>query len=267
MPRLASLILALSVAPPALAHEFWISPEIYQIAPGDEIIAELRVGEKLKGAGYPYIPARTARFEVLQGEARLDPEARIGDRPALKRVVETPGLAIVVHETADTLLKYPSWEKFENFTTHKDFVWAQEMHRARDLPESGFYEVYRRYGKALVAVGDGAGQDAPLGLDTEIVALANPYTDDLSDGMPVRVLHFGAPRSDAQVELFAKDAAGEVTASFHRTDGAGVAVLPVVPGTEYLVDAVIMEPLEPEAEGDPVWYSLWASLTFRTPGE
>jgi hypothetical protein len=265
MRCLAPLILGLLLAPRAQAHEFWISPETYQVPPGGEIIAELRVGEKLKGAGYPYIPMRTARFEILQGDTRLDPQARIGDRPALQRVVEAPGLAIVVHETADTFLEYPDWEKFVTFTSHKDFAWAQEMHRTRGLPEAGFIEVYRRYGKALVAVGAGAGQDAPIGLDTEIVALANPYTDDLSRGLPVRVLHFGAPRGNVQVELFARGPGGEVTTSLHRTDGAGVAVLPMAPGTEYLVDSVILEPLEPEAEGDPVWYSLWASLTFRTP--
>lgn len=267
MRALAPLTLVLSLTSQAQAHEFWISPQTYQVAPGGEIIAELRVGEKLKGAGFPYIPTRTARFEILQGDTRLDPQARIGDRPALQRVVDTPGLAIVVHETADTFLQYPSWEKFEAFTSQKDFAWAQDMHRDRGLPEHGFTEVYRRYGKALVAVGDGAGADRPIGLDTEIVALANPYTDELSGGLPVRVLHFGAPRSDVQVTLFARGADGTVSTSLHRTDGAGVAVLPMVAGTEYLVDSVILEPLEPAAEGDPVWYTLWASLTFRTPDE
>jgi hypothetical protein len=265
MRVLALLFVALILAPAARAHEFWISPEAYQVPPGEAIIAELRVGENLKGAGYAHIPDRVARFEVLQGEASFGPGTDLGDRPALNQILPGPGLAILVHETVDNSLKYTSWDKFVTFTTHKDFTWAQDVHRTRGLPDTGFVETYRRFGKALVAVGDGAGSDRPVGLDTEIVALANPYTDDLSGGLPVRVLYFGAPRSDVQVELFARDADGTVDVTLHRTDSAGVAVLPMVPGTEYLVDSVIMEPLEPAAEGDPVWHSLWASLTFRTP--
>ena len=116
-----------------------------------------------------------------------------------------------------------------------------------------------------IAVGDGAGADREAGLETEIVALANPYTDDLSDGLPVRVLYQGAPRADAQVELFAKSPEGEVEITLLRTDAEGVALLPVTPGQVYLADAVVVRPLEPVAEDDPVWESLWASLTFKVP--
>lgn len=265
MRVLAPLLLALILAQPARAHEFWISPEAYEIPRGGQIIAELRVGEKLKGAGYPYIPKRAARFEILQGQRQIDPNAQLGDRPALNREMPEAGLAIIVHETADNRLKYRDWKKFVAFTDHKDFAWAQEAHGTRGLPETGFVETYRRYGKSLVAVGDGDGSDRVVGMDTEIVALANPYTDDLATGLPVRVLHLGAPRSDVQVELFARAPDGSVAVSLHRTDSDGVTILPMEPGTEYLVDSVIIEALEPSAEGDPVWHTLWASLTFRTP--
>ncbi|MGR3640587.1 MAG: DUF4198 domain-containing protein, partial [Alterinioella nitratireducens] len=60
--------------------------------------------------------------------------------------------------------------------------------------------------------------------------MANPYTDDLSDGFPVLVLLEGEPRADVQVELFDRDPDGEVTVTLHRTDAEGRAVLPVEPG-------------------------------------
>ena len=63
-------------------------------------------------------------------------------------------------------------------------------------------ETYRRYAKSLVAVGDGKGSDRDVGLDTEIIALANPYTDDVSGGLPVLVTLYGEPRKDAQVETY-----------------------------------------------------------------
>ena len=82
----------------------------------------------------------------------------------------------------------------------------------------------------------------------------------------MRVLYEGAPRTDTQVELFEKaPGAKEATSSLHRTDAEGRVTLPVAAGHEYLVDSVVMNPLDPGAEDGPAWESLWASLTFRAP--
>jgi hypothetical protein len=116
------------------------------------------------------------------------------------------GLAVLVHETTDSTLTYREFDKFVNFIKHKDFEGLPEAHLARGLPEVGFVESYRRFAKSLIAVGSGAGQDRPVGLEIEIVALSNPYTDDLSEGMAVQVLLNAAPRADVQVEVFSRPA-------------------------------------------------------------
>jgi len=252
---------------PVRAHEFWIDPESYQVAPGEPIVAQLRVGAEFKGSVQSYFPQRFARFEVKMGETLLPVEGRLGDIPAMDMVIPGSGLAVIVHQTKGDILRYRERALFEDFVAHKDLGDVLERHAARGLPELEFRESYTRYAKSLVAVGDGAGADAPVGLHTEIVALANPYTDDLSEGLPVQVLYEGAPRGDAQVELFAEDVAGEVGITLHRTDAAGIAVLPMAPGTEYLVDAVVMEDTgNDDPDAGPVWHSAWAALTFRTPG-
>jgi hypothetical protein len=197
----------------------------------------------------------------------LKVSGRAGDRPALNMTAPHDGLAVVIHETSDHLLTYSEWAKFESFTTHKDFTWAMDQHRADGLPEEGFKERYSRYGKSLIAVGNGEGKDREMGMLTEIVAGANPYTDDVTGGFPVTVLYKGAPRADVQIELFDKSPDGTVETSLHRTDADGHAVIPVDPGHSYLVDSVVMRSLKPQAEGDPVWESLWASLTFEVPGD
>jgi len=230
-------------------------------------VAELRVGEMLKGAGYPFIPDRSAQHFLEQGTRRFEAGSGLGDRPALRKQVAGAGLVIVAHETTDSLLTYTDWEKFLSFTAHKDLGWAVERHRERGLPETGFRESYRRYAKALVAVGGGTGQDRRLGLVAEVVALKNPYTAPLAAGLPVQVFAFDAPRANAQVEVFARAPSGEVTASLYRTNAQGKVILPMEPGTEYLVDSVVMEERRPGAQErqGAVWHSLWASLTFRTP--
>ncbi|WP_417524395.1 DUF4198 domain-containing protein [Marinovum sp.] len=261
-----SLALGLSTLPLlAAAHEFYIDALAWEVPSNSQLIANLRVGEDFEGPAYSYFPPRIQRFDILMGDNTYPVEGRAGDRPALRMATPENGLAVVVHVTNDTTLTYSDWELFQRFVTHKDWAGLIADHQARGLPETGFRENYSRYGKALIAVGDGAGADREAGLQTEIVALANPYTDDLSDGLPVRVLYQGAPRGDAQVELFAKSPEGEVTVSLLRTDAEGVAVLPVSPGHVYLADAVVVRPLEPATAEDPVWESLWASLTFKVP--
>lgn len=268
MKRLSTILLAglIGLAPPAAqAHEFWIAPEAYMVEPGAPIRANLRVGEMFEGSSYAYLPRNFVRFDLVCNGDSAPVEGRPGDRPALVATHDEATLCVVVHQTRDYELTYRDWETFASFVTHKDFAWALEEHAARGLAREGFRERYSRYAKSLVAVGNGAGADARMGLLVEIVAEANPYTDDLSTGLPLRVFYGDAPRGNAQVEIFSRAPDGEVSAQLLRTDAEGRLDLPVAPGHEYLVDSVVMRPVQAEAEGDPVWESLWASLTFRVP--
>jgi hypothetical protein len=46
------------------------------------------------------------------------------------------------------------------------------------------------------------GRTVVVGLRTELVALANPYTDDLAGALPVQLWLDGEPRRTSQVEVF-----------------------------------------------------------------
>ena len=266
MLRQMLTVFALALLPlPIAAHEFWIDAHKWQVEPGEKLIADIRVGEDLQGPAYAYFPPRIRRFEAIMGDDVYAVRGRAGDKPALNATAPEEGLVVVVHATGDSTVTYSEAETFEKFLATKDWSALLAEHRARGLPDTGFREAYSRYGKALIAVGDGEGSDREVGLATEIVALANPYTDNLSDGLPVRVLYDGAPRADAQVEVFAKAPDGTVEVDRLRTDAAGEVRIPVAPGHVYLVDAVVVRAVEPKAENDPVWESLWASLTFKVP--
>lgn len=261
-PRL-SAILVLAVGPTALpAHEFWIEPLAYQIQPDSEIVADLKVGENFGGSSYPYRPSQITRFDLIVDDQVTEVTARIGDNPALNMALPAEGLVVAVHETTDNRLTYTQFAKFEKFVAHKAFPDVIAQHKARGISEEKFVETYRRYAKSLIGVGHSRGFDRATGLKTEIVALANPYTDTLSE-MPVQVLLDGAPRVDAQVELFERDPAGAVAITLHRTGSDGKVAFPVKPGHAYLVDAVWAEALanDDAAEG-PVWKTHWAALSF-----
>lgn len=264
--RFLSLFIALVLALPLMAHEHWIEPERFEVELGDKINASLKNGENFFGAKFPYFSNRFERFEYFVDGTRNTVEGRDGDFPAVQLNAADPGLYVLAYQSTPATLTYAEWEKFQKFADHKAFQDIAERHDARGLPRADFIESYTRFSKSLVMVGTQSGDfhDVETGFETEIIALLNPYTDDLSRGLPVRVVYRGEIRANAQVEVFEKSPDGVVTVSTHQTDDTGVAIIPVQAGQRYLLDAVVLR----EAGSDPaqpVWETLWASLTFAVP--
>ncbi|MEQ6247991.1 DUF4198 domain-containing protein [Sulfitobacter sp. HNIBRBA3233] len=265
---LLSVVAALALPGAAYAHEFWIEPEKYQVSPQDNVIADLRNGQLFVGTAQAFYPARNTRLDRSLGDETSAIEGRLGDRPAIRiPPLGDDGLLILLHEAAASSLTYKEWEKFVAFVEHKDFTTAVETHEDRGWAKEDFEEVYTRHSKALIAVGSGEGSDRAFGLATEFVALENPYAPDFDGTLDVELLYGDAPRADAQIEVYAKDAAGEVELTVTRTDAQGRASIPVEPGLSYLLDAVVLRPVEGAttvADG-PIWETLWAALTFAVP--
>ncbi len=262
---LSALVLVLIVigTGPVVSHEFWIAPVRYAVEPGEKIVAALRVGENFKGSTNSFIPDNFSRFDLIIDTQTSKIEGRMGDDPALQIDAPKPGLAIIVHETTKNHVRYLEWEKFAKFARHKNFPEILETHKTRNLPDGNFLERYFRFAKSLVAVGHGRGKDRAVGLETEFVAEANPYTDKLENGLPVRLLFKGKPRANAQVEVFAKASNGTVDVFTLKTDRDGRVSVPTKAGHEYLLDAVVIRPLEAaDPKSEPVWETLWAQFTF-----
>ncbi|MFT5974416.1 MAG: putative GH25 family protein [Gammaproteobacteria bacterium] len=265
--RSITLLCILLTTPQIYAHEFWISPKQYEVAVDKPISANFRVGQSFSGSKQSFLMKRTTQHAFAQNGVVTPITGRNGDRPAMQISGLPNGLVILLHETTNSTLKYKEYEKFKSFVKHKAFDSVLEDHQARGLPDTGFRESYRRYAKSLVAVGDGAGKDLAIGLEIEIVALANPYTDNMAKGLPVLVLLAGQPIPNAQVELYARLANSdqEVKITLHQTNSMGIALLPVEKGYEYMADHVVLKAVEQEESYDPVWHSLWANLTFFVP--
>ena len=224
---------------PVAAHEFWIDPVEYQVESGAPLVADLRNGQEFRGVSLGYFDRNFARFDLIGPDGTLPATGRMGDVPALDMVAGAPGLWVVVHETMPSTLTYKDWDKFQAFADHKDFPDIAARHAARGLPDTGFKESYTRLAKSLIAVGHGRGADRVMGLETEFVALNNPYAGGI-ESMTLQLLYRDAPRADAQVELFDRAPDGSVAITLHRTDAEGRVSLPVRSGHSYLVDAVVL---------------------------
>ncbi|MEO0767158.1 MAG: DUF4198 domain-containing protein [Pseudomonadota bacterium] len=251
------------LASSATAHEFWIEADAYQVAPGDQIVANLKNGEMFEGTTLSYFKRSFSRFDVIHGNKGANVQGRMGDRPAFDQAAPGEGLVTIVHETTPSFVTYKDWDKFQKFADHKDFADMAARHSANGFPPPPFKERYTRHAKALIGVGNGTGADQALGLKTEFVALTNPYAPDFDGRMRVQVLYRNSPRANAQVEVFDRAPSGEVRVSLHRTDRNGRATIPVQSGHDYLFDAVVVEPILDDDAA--VWDSFWAALTFGVP--
>lgn len=250
-----------------MSHEFWLEPLAYQIEPGRRLTAELINGEFFVGDKVPYIPQRIVSYAVFAGDKSARVSLRVGDTPGLQQAALGEGLHVVAYQSTVATVDYPEWQKFQSFASHKDLGDLLKRHTARSLPASNFLEAYSRYSKTLIGVGKSAGADRRTGLETEIVALTNPYTDDLSRGMRVQLFYRSDARPNAQIEVFRKAPGGKVTVTTVRTDKAGVAVVPVLAGHAYMLDAVVLREPDPRLTEQigAVWETLWANLTFAVP--
>lgn len=267
MSRILALFLATFNALPLSAHEFWIDPVAHVVEPGEPVVAALRVGQLYEGSSMSFLPPNFTRFEIVEeGEVR-SVEGRAGDRPALTVEAPQSGLLVVLHETTPLTLTWDAWEDFEAFVRHKDAAWTIARHREAGWPEKDFREVYTRHAKSLVAVGDGEGEDRRFGLEVELVALENPYTGEMTDGIDVALWRDGAPWREAQIEVFEKASDGGVKVATVRTDEEGRATVPVRSGYRYMLDAVALREAESDValERGALWESLWANLTFAVP--
>ena len=218
-------------------------------------------GQDFQGVEMAWFEGRIEQARWAAGDAGGGFDSRTGDRPALKVRQAPDGLVQLIYQSTPSELTYAEWEKFVSFAENKGNGWAVARHRERGLSEVGVRERYVRYCKALVAVGHGAGADAPTGMRHEIVALGNPF-GDVSEGLTVELRYQGALYPDAQLDVFEKAADGTVNLTKVKSDALGQAVVPVRPGYRYLLNSVVL--LESEGSG-VAWESLWASLTFAVP--
>jgi len=261
-------LLVTLAAQPAFAHELWIEPEEFQVEKGAPLRADIRNGQEFEGTDLAFFYERNIRFDLVMDDKISPVRGRMGDSPAVQVTApDADGLLVIAHEGVASTLTYTEWDKFLDFAKHKDFENAEADHIAAGWSQDKFKERYTRHSKALVAVGDGEGADRALGLETEFIALTNPYAEGFSGEMAIELRYQGTLRQDAQVEVFDRAPDGTVEITLHRTDEAGRAAIPVAKGHDYLFDAVVLRPAPDAGVADtsPVWETLWASLTFAVP--
>lgn len=274
-PRLLALAVLLLALPAgrAHAHEYWLSPSRYDVAPRQPVAIGALAGTGFRGEWKPWSPGHAIRL-VARTDRTVDLTrgARPGDSPWLSFAPLDAGGALLVFESDWTPIELPA-DKFDAYLADEGLAGPLSVRRAAGTRVGGRgpgRERYRRCAKSWLAGTDAVRATKPVGLPLEIVPFASPGS---SATLRVRVLKEGRPLAGARVRawraLLGDDGAARDPAardsnrvvSQVTTDARGEALVPCAEPGEWLVNVVAMDPCREREIAD--WESTWSSLTFK----
>ena len=264
--RIACAVAVTLVPFRALAHEFWLSPTLYAIAPGQATAVTARTGEAFCGPAKTWARERSVRFLVRTSRLiNLTDVAFAGDGPWVKFGPTDKGGAMLAFESTFTPIQLPG-AKFNSYLAEEGLTGPLAVRGASGEPGR---ERYRRCAKTWLSGDDAKRATEPIGLPLEIVPASIPGRDSV---LLVTVLRGGQPLAGALVRVWraplgaagvALDAAVRDSSAMAwegRTTANGSVAVPVRECGEWLVSLVDMVPSAEPSEAD--WESTWASLTF-----
>jgi uncharacterized GH25 family protein len=266
IPTFAIAAAALS-APPAIAHDFWLQPAAFQIAPGAATPLTVQVGDHGQRQRSPIAARRIVRFEAI------GPAGRVDLRPALHLgavagdadlTFAQPGAYVVALETdAGAVSRQPA-ARFNAYLADEGLTPALAARRRAGREAAEGTESYSRSAKTIVQAGAAGGADLarPLGLPLEIVLEGSRDPGARAAALPVRVFWKGRPLPGALVKL-ADLAHDTQPLEARRTDTSGRTRFTPPARGAYRLTVAWTEPLPASAETD--FRTVFSSLTFESP--
>lgn len=275
MKRIAVLLLSLlAVAPPADAHEFWLSPSRYRLSAGDTLTVGAEVGTGFRGEAKPYAATRVHALVTI-GARRIDLSrlGRNGDLVFARWIAPDAGGELVGYESDFAAIQLPPAD-FDAYLKLEGLDRPLAARAALGNRAGPGRERYARCPKTWIAGGDAKRAEATLGLPLEVVALGDPAA---GGSLAVKVLWQGKPLAGALVGAWrqplgersapraeaARDSVPPVARV--RTGRDGTARLPVAGDGEWMIATVHMVPSADRDAAD--WESWWASYTFAREAE
>jgi uncharacterized GH25 family protein len=273
---LACVLILFSSA--ALAHEFWLEPPRFRLAPGATANVHTFIGADFRGE--PWTTKATKVLHLVRygptpaDSTNLTPQnAAETDTFRTEFYFRQPGTHVVVLRSTNSFLELPA-EQFTAYLREEGLDYALKLRQENEQTAQPGRETYRRCAKALVQVGD-AGATAPAtdsacrrvyGLPLELVPEQNPYRVALDKSLTVRVLRAGKPAFGAAVQVWQRQPGGLPTTHYTtRANQNGRILLRLSGPGPYLLAAVDMSRAPAKLRDRADWQSTWASLTFAGP--
>ena len=242
------------------AHEFWLAPSTHQSKLGHSVEVYAMIGH---GEGAESLVRRSDHlksFRVHNGPTSQALTGRNRRLPTGKFRSKSDGMHVVAYESLPQLNELPA-EQFNEYLRKEglDKVLAEEQIQTKTTGLTR--ELYSRYAKCLIRVGEGTDCDQVLDFPLEVFAVTDPTRMSVGSTLVVQILRKSEPIPGLLVKGFALASGREPSAV--RTDENGYARLMLHHSGRWMVNVVYLEPTEDTASAE--WQSYWASLTFELP--
>lgn len=248
------------------AHDFWLQPNAFSVAPGGTAAMTIQVGHGSVRQKSLMTADRVTRFDSLSAAGWLDrrPELKLGDagRDTVLRFAKS-GLQVLSFETNGTYSELPDirfndYIKFEGLTPA---IIARAKAGKTNQPGR---EIYSRRAKAMIQVGPYAASDDAVatratGLSLEIVPDADPYAPGFKGTLPVHILYYGKPLAGATLMVNNLDFDDRPVATV-VTDASGAASVTIPRLGLWQLNVVWTRPITNDPKAD--FETLFSSLTF-----
>lgn len=257
--------LAMFIAAPLAAHDFWIQPQRFQAQPGTAFPGTFQVGHAEYRQRWNLGSDHIVLINDVSSRGVRDIRSDLTGKGNTDFVTRfsTPGIHLLVMQSTFARSELPAI-RFNDYAAAEGLrLVLAERKRTGSTNTSG-RERYNRRGKALIQVGgQSAGNQAlatrPVGLKLEIVPERNPYDLDSSRILPVHVLYKGRRLAGATVKLTSLEFDAKPVGQ-GITDREGRVRFRVPPVGDWLVNVIWSEPVK----GDPTadFETNFSSLTF-----
>lgn len=266
---LTATTLAFCLVPAAAAHDFWIQPENWSLAPKVPASFTLLVGHGADLQRTQISKSRVEKIEAVDAQGqRTDLRSRldIGSKTSdLTTVFEKAGAYVLLFETDNAAQSHLPAAKFNEYLLREGLTPAlSKRERSGDTARDGA-ENYSRHAKTIVQVGkvDPSGQTRVtrrLGLELEIVPEQSPLM--LAPGAPlsIRVYYRGRALTGALVKLTDLEKDAEPL-DRRTTDKDGRARFTIPHAGNWLLNVVWTRPQPAASLTD--FNTSFSSLTFQ----
>lgn len=258
--------LALILTPRLLAHDFWLVPNAFRVAPGEVLEVRGQTSSRFPTSESAVDPVRVADARVLgaQEEERIGELSTAGTSLLLRHRPTRSGqrvIAVALHPVSVR----ESAEGFRRYIVLEGAPEALERYERAGLLQGSdsITRRYAKYAKAFVEVEEHGPRayERVAGYPLEFVPLTDPSTLRPGGVLPVRVLYRGEPLAGARVHAGSVVGDEEPSSVDHESDDAGVIRVRIDRRGLWNVRAIHIVPADPDSGAD--WDTHWASLVFE----
>lgn len=262
----STLAIALLASPgAALAHDFWLAPDRYQLDAPGPVGVKFRIGDGASPEPWNLIWSNVVSLRSQDGDIVIDRQKTITPRTpkadgSATMTLETPGTHLISFESNQSLSDLAA-DRFNAYLQHEGLTAVIAERERTGTTAANGTETYARRSKVLVQVGDKMTDEVlrPIGHTLEIVPEKHPYALGASGRMPVRVFFRGQPLMGARVSLIDLNGDGKPL-SDEITDAQGRVSFGVPQKSAWRLNVVWSVPTPESSRAS--FDTIFSSLTF-----